>query len=416
LTKKICVLGLGYIGLPTASILANNGFEVLGVDINDEIIKKLNSGELHIEEPELKGIFLNAFESKHLKISKNPTKSDVFIISVPTPLTKENKAELKYVIDAADSIKEFLEKDNLVILESTSPPGTTEHIVGRILEKYSGLKAGKDFSLAFCPERVLPGKIIHELVNNDRIIGGFDTKSSEKAEEIYKSFVRGSIFTSDLKTAEIVKLVENTYRDVNLAFANELTLICESYNINVWDVIKYANMHPRVNILNPGPGVGGHCIPIDPWFVIENIDYPNSLIEKCRGINDMMPLIIKEKIIQITAGIKNPNVTLLGVSYKENIGDTRESPSNVIYRGLLEKGVNAYAYDPIAENSKIMLSSFEKSFRDSDLLVLLVAHNCYKKLDFKQISKLMRTKNIFDCRNFFDKNNLKEFGFTYFGI
>lgn len=414
--KKICVLGLGYIGLPTASILANNGFEVLGVDINDEIIKKLSSGELHIEEPELKGIFLNAFKSKHLKISKKLEKSDIFIISVPTPLNKENKAELKYVIDAADSIKEYLEKGNLVILESTSPPGTTEHIVGKILEKHSGLKAGKDFSLAFCPERVLPGKIIYELVNNDRIIGGFDSESSERAGELYRSFVKGNIYTSDLKTAEIVKLVENTYRDVNLAFANELTLICESYKINIWDVIKYANMHPRVNILNPGPGVGGHCIPIDPWFILENIDYPDSLIEKCRSINNNMPLIVSEKVIRIIAGIKNPKVTLLGVSYKENVGDTRESPSTIIYKKLIEKGINIYIYDPVAENSKIKVSSFEESFRDSDLLVLLVSHNEYKELDLTQISKLMRTRNIFDCRNFFDKNKLEKYGFAFFRI
>jgi len=256
--KKICILGMGYIGLPTACMMANNGFSVLGIDVNDEIINKLNSGHLHIEEPDLEEVFKKAFYEKKLSVSKQVEKCDVYIIAVPTPVKKNNKAELKYVVEAAEMIRDFVSEGSLVILESTSPPGTTRNIVGDIITKKTGLIAGKDYFLAFCPERVLPGKIIYELINNDRVIGGIDEKSANLAKEVYGSFVKGNMHLTTLETSEFVKLAENTYRDINIAFANEIADICEDYKINVWDVIKFANMHPRVNILNPGPGVGGH--------------------------------------------------------------------------------------------------------------------------------------------------------------
>jgi UDP-N-acetyl-D-mannosaminuronic acid dehydrogenase len=232
---------MGYIGLPTACMLANNGFEVLGVDIDEEIINKLNSGKLHIEEPELERIFLNAFKDKRLKVSLELEKSDVFIVAVPTPLDRRNKADLSYVIGAANKIRDKIEKGNLIILESTSPPGTTRNIVGKIIISGTGLLAGKDCYLAFCPERVLPGKIVYELENNDRIVGGIDKKSAEITEDIYKTFVKGKIFLTDLETSEFVKLAENTYRDINIAFANEISLICRDYGIDVREIIKYAN-------------------------------------------------------------------------------------------------------------------------------------------------------------------------------
>jgi len=414
--KKICVIGLGYIGLPTASILANNGYDVLGIDINDKVIEKLKNGILHIEEPDLKGIFINAINSGKLRVSKKIEKADVFIISVPTPLTAENKAELSYVESACIEISKYIEKGNLIILESTSPPNTTENLVGGIIFKNSNLKAGKDYFLSFCPERVLPGKIIYELINNSRIIGGINKESAIKAREIYSSFVKADIYITDLKTAEIVKLAENTYRDVNLAFSNELSLICNYYHINVWDVIKFANMHPRVNILNPGPGVGGHCIPIDPWFIIQNLKIKNTLIEKCRNINNEMPLIISRKIIELIKEKINSKVTLFGASYKEDIGDTRGSPTLVIAEELRSKSINVSMYDPLVKNFKLKLTNLEDSLIDSDLLVLMVGHGIFRNLDMKYIAGLMRTRNIFDTRNFFNKNEIVSYGFKYFSI
>ncbi len=414
--KNICVIGLGYIGLPTACILASNGYNVLGIDIDEKIITKLNSGKVHIEELELEEVFLNVSSNGKLRVSQNLEKSDIFIISVPTPLNQKNKADLSYVINAADKVKDYIGKGNLIILESTSPPGTTRKVIGSMILENTGLKAGEDYYLAFCPERVLPGKIIYELINNDRIIGGINKESAEKAKEIYSSFVKGRILLTDLETAEFTKLAENTYRDVNIAFSNELALICNDYNINVWDVIELANKHPRVNILSPGPGVGGHCIPIDPWFILNNVNRENTLIEKCRDINNSLPDIISKKIMEIVKDKKDPKVTLFGASYKENIGDTRESPTKVIYKNLAKEKVNISVYDPLSANFEYPLSSSLKdSLKGSDLLVLLVGHKIFKKINLKNVSNLMRTKNIFDTRNFFKEEAIR-YGFKYYII
>jgi UDP-N-acetyl-D-mannosaminuronic acid dehydrogenase len=414
--RKVCVLGMGYIGMPTACMLANNGYEVLGVEINSEIINKLSSGQIHIEEPDLEKIFLKAFKNKSIRVSIKVEKSDVYIIAVPTPLNKKNKADLSFVISAANMIKDSVSKGCMVILESTSPPGTTRNIVGDIIYKESNLKAGEDYFLSFCPERVLPGKIVYELVNNDRVIGGINEDSAKKAEELYRSFVKGEIYLTGLEEAEFVKLAENTYRDINIAFSNELSVICEKYGINVWEVIKFANMHPRVKILNPGPGVGGHCIPIDPWFILENINMKDSLIEKARNINNAMPLKIAEKVVDILKEYKNPKVTFFGVSYKENVGDIRESPAVVIYNELTKKGIDVSAFDPIADNFKYPLSNLEDSLKDSDMLLLFVGHDEFKKVSLGRIKSLMRNKNIFDTRNFFDKKEVSESGCNYYSI
>ena len=414
--KKISVLGMGYIGLPTACMLANSGFKVLGVDIDEDIINKLNSGKLHIEEPELEKIFLNAFKNKRLKVSLELEKSDVFIIAVPTPLDHRNKADLSYVISAANKIRDKIEKGNLVILESTSPPGTTRNIVGKIITSSTGFLAGKDYYLAFCPERVLPGKIVYELENNDRIVGGIDKKSAEITEDIYKTFVKGKIFLTDLETSEFVKLAENTYRDINIAFANELSLICRDYGIDVREVIKYANMHPRVNILNPGPGVGGHCIAVDPWFILENIGRKDTLIEKSRNINNNMPFIISEWVAEIVNKYKEPRVTIFGFSYKENVGDIRESPAVVINNELTKKGIKVSIYDPLVINTKYNLSGLEDSVDGSDLILLFSGHCVFKEIDLVLVSDLMRNRNIFDTRNFFDKTTVEKLGFNYYNI
>ena len=414
--EKISVLGMGYIGLPTACMLANSGFEVLGIDIDEEIINKLNSGKLHIEEPELEKIFSSAFENNRLRVSLEPEISDVFIIAVPTPLDQRNKADLSYVISAANKIKEKIKKGNLVILESTSPPGTTRNIVGKIIANGTGFIAGRDYYLAFCPERVLPGKIVYELENNDRIVGGVDKKSSDAAESIYKTFVKGKIFLTDLETSELVKLAENTYRDINIAFANELSLICKDYGIDIREVIKYANMHPRVKILNPGPGVGGHCIPIDPWFILENTGRKDTLIEKCRSINNSMPFIISEEIAEIVGKYREPKVTIFGFSYKENVGDTRESPAIVINKELMKRGIKVSIYDPLVVNTKYNLSGLEESVKGSDLVLLFSGHSVFRDIDLKSVSDLMRNKNIFDTRNFFDKSTAEKLGFNYYRL
>jgi len=414
--EKVCILGMGYIGMPTACMLANNGYEVIGVEIDSKIINKLNSGKLHIDEPDLKEIFLKAYKDKKIKVMAELEKSDVYIIAVQTPLNNQRKADLSYVISATNMIKDYISNGCLVILESTSPPGTTRNIVGDIIYRSTGLKAGRDYYLAFCPERVLPGKIVYEMVNDDRIIGGINEESAKKAEMLYRSFVKGKIITTTLEVAEFVKLAENTFRDVNIAFSNELAIICEKYGINVWEVIRFANLHPRVNILNPGPGVGGHCIPIDPWFILENIDARDTLIEKSRYINDKVPFIISDKIANILVGYKKPKVTIFGVSYKENIGDTRESPAIVIYNELTKKGINVSVYDPLVSQFKYLLSSLEDSLKDSDLLLLFVGHEKFKEIDLGKISSLMRNKNIFDTRNFFDQKNVGKYGFKYYFI
>jgi UDP-N-acetyl-D-mannosaminuronic acid dehydrogenase len=414
--KKISVLGLGYIGLPTACMLANSGFEVLGVDVDEDIINILNSGKLHIEEPELEIIFLRAFENKSLKVSLELEKSDVFIIAVPTPLDHRNKADLSYVISAVNKVKGKIQKGNLVILESTSPPGTTRNVVSKLIEGSTGLLAGKDYYLAFCPERVLPGKIVYELENNDRIVGGIDKRSAEITEGLYKTFVKGKIFLTDLETSEFVKLAENTYRDINIAFANELSLICRDYGIDVREVIKYANMHPRVNILNPGPGVGGHCIAVDPWFILENTGRKDTLIEKSRNINNNMPFIVSGLVAEIVSKYKEPRVTIFGISYKENVGDTRESPAVVINDELIKKGIKVLIYDPLVINTKYNLSGLEDSVAGSDLLLLFSGHSIFREIDMLSVSGLMRNKNIFDTRDFFDKTASEKLGFNYYSI
>jgi UDP-N-acetyl-D-mannosaminuronic acid dehydrogenase len=414
--KKVCILGMGYIGMPTACMLANNGYSVLGIDINNGIIEKLSNGKVHIDEPDLEQIFLKAFNNKKLRVSTIVEKSDIYIIAVPTPLNNHNRADLSYVSSAVNMIKEHVSKGCLVILESTSPPGTTRNIVAGIIAKTTGLTPGKDYYLSFCPERVLPGKIVHELINNDRVVGGIDEESAKKAEEIYKSFVKGKIYLTSLELAEFVKLAENTYRDINIAFSNELAIICGKYGIDIWEVIKFANMHPRVNILSPGPGVGGHCIPIDPWFILENIEIKNTIIEKARVINDRAPFRIAEEIIDILKKYKNPKVTLFGVSYKENVGDTRESPAIKICSELIKNGMDVAAYDPLVNDFKYLLTGLEDSLKDSDMLLLFVGHDEFRKINLQKIKSLMRNKNIFDTRNFFDKKEVLECGFKYYSI
>ena len=343
--KKICVLGLGYIGLPTAAMFATHGFDVLGVDVKDNVITALQNGEVHIDEPGLKTLFQGAINSGNLKVRSKPDFCDVFIIAVPTPITDDKGADLSYVKSAAKSIIPFLKSGNLVVLEATSPPRTTVDIVQPILEE-SGLKAGSDFLLAYSPERVLPGKILHELVHNSRVIGGVDIKSADMGKKLYQAFVESEITLTDTTTAEMVKLMENTYRDINIAAANEFAKLAVEFQVDVWEAIEIANLHPRVNILKPGPGVGGHCISVDPWFFVEKDPQNTELIKQARLTNDKQPEYVVQQLKNDLGKIKGKTFTVLGVTYKPDVDDIRESPALVICQMIRELGGKVKAYDP----------------------------------------------------------------------
>lgn len=408
--KKICVLGLGYIGLPTASIFATHGFNVVGVDINGNVVSKLKKGEPHVDEPGLKTMVEAAMKSGNLIVQDQPGKADAYIIAVPTPITIDKKANLSFVKAAAESIVPVLGKGNLVILESTCPPGTTENFLIPILAG-SGLAIGEDLYVAHCPERVLPGKILKELVENDRVIGGINPESAAKAKELYGAFVEGEIFLTDATTAEMVKLMENTYRDVNVALANELSTLCERLNIDAWEVIELANRHPRVKLHKPGPGVGGHCLPVDPWFIVEKFPEEAQLIRLSREINDAQPKHVFKAIEEATRGLKEPKVTVLGVTYKGNVDDTRESPARELIHLLRERDYAVAAYDPHVSTFEVKLDGLEEAFRSSDCAVVMADHDEFKYLDLDKLGKLMRTKQVLDTRNILDLKRWQEAGF-----
>lgn len=413
MNKTICVIGLGYIGLPTASMFATHGYKVFGVDVNDSIINKINIGVPHIEEPGLKTLVQAAVLSKNLTASNEPYDADVFIICVPTPLdTASCTSNLTYVRAAAKSIISHLKAGSLVILESTSPPGTVNNVLVPILEK-SGLKAGIDIHVAHCPERVLPGRILEELVENDRIIGGVNEESARRAEELYQSFVSGNIYLTNATTAEMCKLMENTYRDVNIALANELAKIAEILDVNVWDAIDLANKHPRVNIHQPGPGVGGHCIPIDPWFIAEVVPDDADLIKLSRRINDGMVEYVANKIRDMIGA--NGIVTIFGVAYKGNVDDARESPSLRLAGLLVEQGYHIKVYDPHVHEFKYELHELFDSVQESDCIVVMVDHNEFKNMlseNIQMIGERMMNKNLIDTRNCLDLNFWMSAGFV----
>lgn len=398
--KKICVIGLGYIGLPTASILAKQGFKVVGVDVKKDLAKKLKRGQVDTSEPGLEIQVKTVIKSGTLQPKTELEPAEVFIICVPTPLTDDHKADLSYVKDATESILPYLRKNNLVILESTVPPGTTREILAPILET-NGLEAGKDFYLAHCPERVLPGRILKELVENDRIIGGINLRSAQVAKEIYQTFVTGEIYLTDSETAEMTKLVENSFRDVNIAFANELSRICDHLDVDVWEVIGLANKHPRVNILSPGPGVGGHCTAVDPWFIVQKAPQETQLIKTSREINESMPDCVVEKVEKAIkqAGIKEPIIACLGITYKADVDDLRESPALKIVGKLKDKGYSLRVCDPYVKDCiGLDLFALEEAINGADCVVLLVNHKNFKKLNPAQLLKEMRGNIIIDTR------------------
>jgi len=381
-------MGLGYIGLPTAALIASKGIKVYGVDINKEVVDTINRGKIHIVEPDLDGLVREVVESGYLEASTSPEKADVFLIAVPTPFKEGNIPDISYVESAIKMILPYLEEENLIIIESTSPVGTTEKMYELIIRERPELK--DKIYMAYCPERVLPGRILYELQFNDRVIGGINPLSSQKAKEFYFLFVKGELHETDAKTAEMCKLVENAYRDVNIAFANELSLICDKAGINVWELIRLANKHPRVNILWPGVGVGGHCIAVDPWFLITQYPEESRLMKTAREVNlyktEWVINKIKEnaKEFEKETGRK-PKIACLGLTYKPDIDDLRESPALYIVRRLLDEGYNVLAVEPhIQELDDFEIYELENALEESDIVVILVAHSQFKCLNIRK--------------------------------
>ncbi|RBQ22788.1 UDP-N-acetyl-D-mannosamine dehydrogenase [Candidatus Methanobinarius endosymbioticus] len=402
---KVCIIGQGYIGLPTAILFATNNCEVIGVDVNDDLVNKLNQGKLFIEEPGLKEKLNLTMEKGKYKASIKPKKSDVFIITVPTPTNTENlSCDLSYVISACESIIPYLEKENIVIVESTIAPMSTDNYINPIFEN-EGFVIGKDIYLAHCPERVIPGNIIEELVNNDRIIGGVTSECSDKAADVYKIFVKGNIMKTEAKTAEMSKCMENTFRDVNIALANELTKVCSKIGINALDVIELSNKHPRVNIHSPGPGVGGHCLALDPYFIYAQVPEEAKLIKLARDTNNSMPQFVVDKTKEIIKNIESPKIAILGITYKGNTDDTRESPALEIVNLLKNEDFKIDIYDPHVENKKY--HNFEKTIKDAAICIVLSDHDEFKNLDFNLMTKAMKKPIIFDTKNIV-KNKDKE--------
>ena len=393
----ITILGMGYIGLPTAIAFAKAGFTVKGFDVNKKVIETLKAGHIHIVEPSLQEAFEEALKSGRLIPTDKLEKSDVFIISVPTPFKKDHEekiADLSYVESASREVATVLEENNLVILESTVPPMTTK-LMTDILERESGISRDK-FMSVHCPERVLPGRILYELEHNDRIIGAERREAGEYTKVIYDAMVKeGTCYITDDITAEMCKLEENTFRDVNIAFANELSVICDKLGIDVFELIKLANKHPRVNILTPGAGVGGHCLAVDPWFIVEKFPKEANVIREARLINDFKPRFIVNKVDEILKGNKELTIGVLGLAYKPDIDDLRESPAMEIAEILRDKGYKVVACEPNVNSKEVNgfeLYSFDEIVAKADYLVLTQGHK-----EFKEKIEVLRNKKIYDC-------------------
>ena len=415
--KTICVVGLGYIGLPTAVMFANHGHPVHGVDVNEIVVGKLKDKRLHIEENGLQERLDAAIDSGTFTVSTKPIKADVFIIAVPSPIREDKTANLEYIQDATKSITPFLKIGSLVILESTVPPRTVEDVVIPELVK-SGLKIGDEVFVSHSPERVIPGKALTEMVTNDRIIGGITPESSRMTSELYKSFVTGAMHETDATTAELVKVMENTYRDVNIALANELAKISSNIGVNVWEAIKLANFHPRVNIHLPGPGVGGHCIAVDPWFLVELAPEDAKIIQLARNTNDGMPTYTAEMTRNILSakGIKEPSVAVFGLAFKGNIDDMRESPSVDVVQQLKNCGLRLNVFDPHIKQNNLpdQTQSQEEALTGASAIVILTNHDEFMEIDPIEAGKLMKDKIIIDTKNCINREKWESAGFAVY--
>ncbi|MEA3522185.1 MAG: UDP-N-acetyl-D-mannosamine dehydrogenase [Campylobacterota bacterium] len=379
--QTICVIGLGYIGLPTAALLANRGYQIHGVDVVQSTVDTINEGRIHIVEPELDTFVRSAVNSGHLKADIKPKESDVFIIAVPTPFHEGFVPNIDYVVSATKAMAPYVKEGNIVILESTSPVGTTDK-VNEVLQE-CGVDVSK-IHVAHCPERVLPGHIMRELVENDRIVGGVTPEATEVTAAFYETFVSGEVLKTDAKTAEMAKLTENSYRDVNIAFANELSILCDKFEINVWDLIKFSNRHPRVNILQPGVGVGGHCIAVDPWFIVHAGGDDAKIIKTAREVNTYKTEWSIEKVKNAALSFEKENgrpakVACMGLAFKPDIDDLRESPALFVARRLLGDGLHVIAVEPNIESHKeFKIVNDEEAIESADIIVYLVAHKQFK--------------------------------------
>ena len=420
-TVTIGIYGLGHIGLPTAAILATNNIKVLGADINEELVNNINQGICNFKEPGLNELVKEAVQNNLLSATSDldyvGRVSDILLVIVPTPTYENKKADLSYVISACDSIKKGLEKGNLIIIESTVPPETGINVVKPLLEK-SGLKCGEDFYLSYSPERALPNNTIYEMTHNVRIVGGFNDKSADLTAQLYSHITHGDIIkVKNITSAEMVKLMENTYRDVNIALSNELALICEKINVNVYEVINAANYHPRVNLHTPGPGVGGHCIPVDPYFLIEIAEkYGDTakLISDSRNINNDMPKHVLELLFSLNENIKS--IGILGMAYKGNVDDIRESPSIKLIELLLENNFDVVVHDPFVKDE--VIESFNvKSVEynnalECDCVILMTDHDLYKELT----PEMLTNKIIISTRQILDSDKFRKAGINFQAI
>ena len=409
--KKVSVIGLGYIGLPTAAVIASRGIEVIGIDVSEKAVEIINQGKVHIVEPDLDMVVQAAVTMGKLRASLTPEPADAFMIAVPTPFKDEHKPDLSFIQKAAEAIAPVLEKGNLVILEFTSPVGATEKLSQWLQELRPDLHFPGQTSqepnmyVAHCPERVLPGRVLEELVSNDRIIGGMSDKCAEKAIELYKVFVRGDCISTNARTAEMAKLTENSFRDVNIAFANELSIICDELKINVWELIALSNRHPRVNILSPGPGVGGHCIAVDPWFIVDSAPESARIIRTAREINDSKPQYVVNKVKAAADEFKRPVIACLGLAFKPDIDDLRESPALDITHNLASMNIgeilavepNIHQLPEKLAKKGVELVSLTAALERANVLLVLVDHKAFKALSINDVN----TKVVVDTRGLF---------------
>lgn len=402
--KSLCVVGLGYIGLPTAAVFAKAGLQVTGVDVNKRAVDTINTGQAHIVEVDLDGLLQGVVSNGSLKAQTTPAKADAFIIAVPTPFMADHKPDLTYVEAAIKSVAPFVEAGNLIVLESTVPPGATDKMVAWLEEARPDLKdeCGSKYFAAHCPERVLPGRVLIELVQNDRIIGGVTDECALRAEALYDVFLKGECFLTNARTAELAKLSENAFRDVNIAFANELSLIADKLDIDVWELVRLANRHPRVNILQPGPGVGGHCIAVDPYFIVDSAPDEARLIATARQVNESKPELVISKIRRAAQKLKAPTVACFGLAFKADIDDLRTSPALMITeRVARDLDCKVLAVEPnvddLPDNLKelgVEFSSISNALEQADILVLLVDHKPFKRVPTGKLAE----KIVIDTR------------------
>jgi len=427
--KKICVLGLGYIGLPTASTFATHGLQVVGVDVNPRVLATLRRGEVHIHEPGLREALEAALKTGNLTVNETPVEADAFIIAVPTPFyedkfgeyngQKYKLADMRAVTSAAEAIVPMLRKGNLVVLESTSPPRTTIGLLIPILEK-SGLKAGVDFHLVYSPERVLPGQILRELIENARVIGGVTPESAAAGRDLYVIFVKGQIVVTDATTAEIVKLMENTYRDINIAIANEFARLAERFGVDAWEAIKIASLHPRVKILNQGPGVGGHCISVDPWFFVESAPDLSTLIYAARRVNDSQPHFVLELVRKAIYDFHGKKIAALGLAFKPDVDDLRESHAVEVIHLLQSEGATVKAFEPFKKDADLpgvtAVPTLEAALKDADAVILLVNHTGMRALTPEKLAAMTPARILVDTVNGWAGKDWQAAGFKIFRL